>query len=236
MASALVHGFRSRSRRCRAQRARGLVVAGGVGTFGPRQGKRSIHARDRRPHPPGGGSWQHGKPRVIAMVQERPQRGERPADLAELAASLNLSRSDLIEDLPAQVVSTGAAHLLVQAKSRAAVDRANPDTSRLAASLRTIEAEGCYLYCLETVKPDSSAYARFFNPTMGLWEDPATGTAAGPLASHLVHHGIVSDGSTIFIEQGHSMGRPSRIELRVRGDRVTIAGAAVLVAEGTLHC
>jgi trans-2,3-dihydro-3-hydroxyanthranilate isomerase len=178
---------------------------------------------------------EHGKPRAIAMVQGKPQRGERPSDLAELAASLNLRRSDLVEDLPAQVVSTGAAHLLVQAKDRAAVDRARPHASRLAASLRKIEAEGCYLYCLETVKPDSSAYARFFNPMVGLWEDPATGTAAGPLASHLVLHGIVTDGSRILIEQGHSMGRPSRIELSVQGDHVTIAGAAVLVAEGTLH-
>lgn len=179
---------------------------------------------------------ENGKPRAIAMVQGKPQRGKRLPDVAELAESLNLRRSDLLEDLPEEVVSTGAAHLLMQAKSRADVDRAKPDAPRLAASLQTIDAEGCYLYCLETVKPDSSAYARFFNPTMGLWEDPATGTAAGPLASHLVRHGIVSDGSTIWIEQGHSMGRPSRIELNVQGDRVTIAGAAVLIAEGMLLC
>lgn len=57
------------------------------------------------------------EPRAIAMLQGKPQRGERPADLAELAASLNLRRSDLVEHLPAEVVSTGAAHLLVQAKS-----------------------------------------------------------------------------------------------------------------------
>jgi trans-2,3-dihydro-3-hydroxyanthranilate isomerase len=124
----------------------------------------------------------------------------------------------------------------VQARSRAAVDRAAPEPPRLAAALRTVRGEGCYVYSLETVEPDSSAYARFFNPTMGISEDPATGTAAGPLASHLVAHGVVSDGSTILIEQGHAMGRPSRMELRVEGERVTIAAAGVVVAEGTLHC
>ena len=177
-----------------------------------------------------------GRPRVIAMVQEPPEAGDRVRDLAELAAALRLSEGDLIEDLPAQVVSTGAGHLLVQARSRAAVDRADPDPPRLAAALRAVRGEGCYLYSLETVDPDSSAYARFFNPTMGISEDPATGTAAGPLASHLVAHGVVSDDCTILIEQGHAMGRPSRMELRVEGERVTIAGAGVVVAEGMLHC
>ena len=177
-----------------------------------------------------------GRPRVIAMVQEPPEAGDRVLDLAGLAAALGLSDGDLIEDLPAQVVSTGAGHLLVQARSRASVDRADPEPSRLAAALRAVGGEGCYLYSLETVDPDSSAYARFFNPMMGISEDPATGTAAGPLAGHLVAHGVVSDGSTILIEQGHAMGRPSRMELRVEGTRVTIAGACVVVAEGTLYC
>jgi PhzF family phenazine biosynthesis protein len=71
---------------------------------------------------------------------------------------------------------------------------------------------------------------------VGIAEDPATGTAAGPLASHLVDHGIVPDGSTVLIEQGHAIGRPSRIEIRVVGERVTITGACVIAAEGTLHC
>jgi len=177
-----------------------------------------------------------GRPRAIEMQQEPPKQGNRLGDLAELAAALRVSGGDLVEDLPAQVVSTGAAHLLVQARSRAAVDRADPDAARLAAALRAVGGEGCYLYSLDAIDRDSTAYARFFNPTVGIWEDPATGTAAGPLATHLVAHGVVSDGSTVLIEQGHAMGRPSRIEIRVHGERVTIAGAGVVVAEGTLHC
>lgn len=177
-----------------------------------------------------------GLPRAIAMEQEPPEPGDRVGDLAELAAALRVTGGDLVADLPAQVVSTGVAHLLVQARSRAAVDRANPDAPRLAAALRAVGGEGCYLYSLDAVHHDSTAYARFFNPTVGIWEDPATGTAAGPLASHLVAHGVVSDGSTVLIEQGHAMGRPSRIEIRVHGEHVTVAGAGVVVAEGTLRC
>jgi trans-2,3-dihydro-3-hydroxyanthranilate isomerase len=97
--------------------------------------------------------------------------------------------------------------------------------------LRAVGGEGCYLYSVDPVASDSTAYARVFNPTVGISEDPATGTAAGPLASHLVTHGLIVDGSTIVIEQGHRIGRPSRIEVGILGERVTIIGC-VIVAEG----
>jgi PhzF family phenazine biosynthesis protein len=178
---------------------------------------------------------ERGHLRAISMEQESPRWGDRLGDRTEIAPALGLPTDDLSEDLPAQVVSTGAEHLLVQAGTRAAVDRAVPDEPRLAAVLRSVGGEGCYLYSVETVESDSGAYARFFNPTVGIPEDPATGTAAGPLACHLVAHGVVSDGATVRIEQGHQIGRPSRIDITVAGQRVTIAGACVVVAAGMLR-
>jgi trans-2,3-dihydro-3-hydroxyanthranilate isomerase len=136
--------------------------------------------------------------------------------------------------VPAQVVSTGAAHLLVSVRDRATVDRARPDAPRLAAGLAQVGGQGCYLYCLDPVDPAAAAYARFFNPTVGIWEDPATGSAAGPLVSRLVAQGVVPDGAPVLVEQGHAMGRPSRIRVQVSGERVRIGGAGVVVAEGTL--
>lgn len=175
------------------------------------------------------------QPRAIAMEQEAPEVGKQVADSGELAAALGLVASDLGGDLPPQVVSTGAPHMLVQARTRALVDRAAPDPRRLSAVLSAVGGEGCYLYCLEPIDSDSAAYARFFNPTVGIAEDPATGTAAGPLATHLVAHALVEDGSTVLIEQGFAIGRPSRIEIRVDGSRVTISGSAVIAAEGKLR-
>ena len=102
-----------------------------------------------------------------------------------------------VDDVPAQVVSTGAAHLLVPARDRAVVDRARPDPARLAAVLAQVGGQGCYLYCLDPVDPDAVAYARFFNPTVGISEDPATGSAAGPLVSRLVAQGVVPDGAPV---------------------------------------
>ena len=101
--------------------------------------------------------------------------------------------------------------------------------------MRAVEGEGCYVYSLDPIAADSAAYTRFFNPTVGITEDPATGTAAGPLASHLVAHGLSAEGSKIAIEQGHLIGRPSRIEIGILNERVIITAACVLVAEGTLY-
>ena len=177
-----------------------------------------------------------GRPVVVSMDQSPPQFGESVSDRMELATSLGLIEDDLVADQPAQVVSTGAGHLLVPVRDRATVDRAVPDGPRLAASLRQVHGEGCYLYSLDPVDAtDAVAYARFFNPTVGIWEDPATGTAAGPLVALLVATGQVPDGTTTVVEQGYSMGRPSRIQVSVSGQSVRLLGSGVVAAEGTLN-
>lgn len=85
------------------------------------------------------------------------------------------------------------------------------------------------------MRADATAFARFFNPTVGIWEDPATGSASGPLACHLIAGGVVADGSTVLIEQGHAMGRPSLLRVEVDGRRVGLGGAGVVLADGSLR-
>jgi trans-2,3-dihydro-3-hydroxyanthranilate isomerase len=158
------------------------------------------------------------------------------SDLSELATSLGLAVSDLsLPPLPVQVVSTGAAHLLVPIRDRLAIERARPDFPRLAPLLRSVDGEGCYLYTLDTVRRGSAAHARFFNPTLGILEDAATGTAAGPLACQLVRHGILPDSEPILIEQDYSMRRPSLIRVDVKGEAVRISGRCVVSGEGKLR-
>jgi trans-2,3-dihydro-3-hydroxyanthranilate isomerase len=176
----------------------------------------------------------NGRPEAIVIEQTPPEFGRTVTDRDELAAALGLRGPDALDDVPPQVVSTGAAHLLVAVRDRATVDRARPDAPRLAATLARVGGQGCYLYCLDPVDPAAVAYARFFNPTVGIREDPATGSAAGPLVSRLVAQGVVPDGARVIVEQGHAMGRPSRIRVQVAGEQVWIAGAGVVVAEGTL--
>jgi trans-2,3-dihydro-3-hydroxyanthranilate isomerase len=78
---------------------------------------------------------------------------------------------------------------------------------------------------------------RMFAPSSGVAEDPATGSAAGPLALHLVRHGRIAFGDEIEISQGTEIGRPSTLFARVYGegdriDRVEVGGSAVVVARG----
>ncbi|GAA4254414.1 PhzF family phenazine biosynthesis protein [Dactylosporangium darangshiense] len=196
-----------------------LGLDGGEGAFTQLIGEDILPVHVRLPDP--------AAP-VVTMDQSAPVFGAEAADRAGLAAALGLAEDDLVPDRPARVVSTGAGHLLVPIRDRAAVDRAAPDTARLIAALRDV-GEGCYLYTHDTVDPAATAYARFFNPAMGIPEDPATGTAAGPLAAVLT----AGDG-TVVVEQGHAMGRPSTITVTVSGPRVRISGSGLVVAQGTM--
>jgi trans-2,3-dihydro-3-hydroxyanthranilate isomerase len=83
----------------------------------------------------------------------------------------------------------------------------------------------------------SSWKTRMFAPGDGVAEDPATGSAAGPLAIHLARHGRIAFGDEIEISQGAEIGRPSTLFARVDGagdriDRVEVGGSAVVVARG----
>jgi trans-2,3-dihydro-3-hydroxyanthranilate isomerase len=167
-----------------------------------------------------------GRPLQIVMTQTAPQLGAILRDDAELAAALGLEQTDL-GPLSKQVVSTGAPHMLVHLRDRAAIERAKPDAARLATLLRSVGGQGCYLFCLDPL------IARFFNPVAGIPEDPATGSAAGPLAAFLIANKVV-DTETVVVGQGHALDRPSRIEVRVRGDKVEIAGRCVVTAHGFL--
>ncbi len=172
---------------------------------------------------------------AIAVTQTPPVFGAVCDAKDELAAALGLAADDISGEAPAQVVSTGAAHLLVPVKDREVIARAKPDLPRLASALRAVRAQGAYLFSLDPISRNATAHTRFFNSTEGIPEDAATGSAAGPLACQLVARGIVADRSTIAIEQGHAMGRPSLIHVSVHGEVIRITGACAISAEGILR-
>jgi trans-2,3-dihydro-3-hydroxyanthranilate isomerase len=176
-----------------------------------------------------------GAPLRVAMTQDKPRFGDKPADIAGLAHALGLEVSDFdLERLEPQAVYTGATHLLTPARSLSVLERVRVDAEKLVAVTRPLGCDGCYLFSLETREPNSAAHARAFSPGVGIAEDPATGSAAGPLAALLASRGLFPEGKWKVIEQGDEIGRPSRIEARVSGDKVEIAGRAVVVAEGKL--
>jgi PhzF family phenazine biosynthesis protein len=169
----------------------------------------------------------HGRMRQAALRLSPPL-----ATTDSLAEVLGLEPDD-VEPFPAaRAADTGAAHLMVRLSDVQAVDRAAPSAEALLTLLATAGAEGCYVYAFDPASPDT-AYARFFNPTVGLWEDAATGTAAGPLCAYLGAEGLLNAEKTLVVEQGVKMGRRSLLQLRLTPDP-ELSGTGVVVLRGTL--
>ncbi|MHA2150256.1 MAG: PhzF family phenazine biosynthesis protein, partial [Candidatus Thorarchaeota archaeon] len=97
------------------------------------------------------------------------------------------------------------------------------------------------IFSTETIFPDSHVHARVFAPELGVVEDPATGSAAGPLGAYLEKHKILRNhqlGDPINIEQGYEMERPSKLVARVPHEsmsEVHVSGKVRLIAEGTFY-
>jgi len=177
-----------------------------------------------------------GRPVMISMGQDTPHFGPEFSDRPRLAQALGLDLYEVAVDIPAKVVSTGAAHLMVALVNRQAIDRCRPDAVHLAAIVDPLRAEGCYVFSYNPCADGTLAYARFFNPAGGIiWEDPASGGAAAPLVCHLVAENRASKDTAFFVEQGTAMGRPSLIEVRVSNAAVTVSGRCATVAEGSIR-
>jgi trans-2,3-dihydro-3-hydroxyanthranilate isomerase len=157
------------------------------------------------------------------MLQPVPTVEPYPHEDALLAA-LGLQASLL----PIERYDNGPLHTFVVLESREAVAALAPDL----AALRELEVNAS---CLAGDGPTWKA--RMFAPALGVPEDPATGSAAGPLVCHLCRHGLVPWGTEIVISQGDEIGRPSTLFARAEGgpdgiELVEVGGSAVVVARG----
>jgi trans-2,3-dihydro-3-hydroxyanthranilate isomerase len=163
--------------------------------------------------------------RITFGWMEQPLPSVAPFDRAdELLAALGVE-----SELPVELYDNGIQHVYVALASRDQVASLKPDLQRLAAI-------GPYgVNCFAGSGP--SWKTRMFHVAFGVAEDPATGSAAGPLALHLARHGRIAFGDEIAIEQGAEIGRPSMLYARVDGgdgtvERIEVGGSAVVVARG----
>ena len=143
----------------------------------------------------------------------------------ELMAALGVESSQL----PVEVYDNGVRHAYVVLPSKEDVAGLRPDLSALA-EVDLVGANAC-------AGAGTSWKLRMFAPGFGVAEDPATGSAAGPLACHLGRHGLVPWGEEIEIEQGTELGRRSTLYARAVGsgdeiESVEVGGSAVTVARG----
>ncbi len=156
-------------------------------------------------------------------------------DRALIARAAGLGLDDLEPDLPVQTVTTGLLWTIVPVRDADRLARAQRDGRALEEAVLISGDEGLYLFAMT----DAGATARMFDAGHGIGEDPATGSAAGPLGAYLAEHGLGGMPGSILVRQGERVGRPSELHVEVRDEggrwRVRVGGGVHVIGSGAFR-
>ncbi len=181
----------------------------------------------------------------VVMTQPKPLflgSVEESDDLFDIAKALGLSKNQIVDTkCPVMVVSTGLPVLIVPVRTLTAVRSIVPDAAAIVELCGRLGANGIMVFTTVTVEPYAAVHTRMFAPSIGILEDPATGSASGAMGAYLVHNGLVEVGpmTELIVEQGYEIARPSRILVQVESEddaiqTVKVGGQCVMVVKGTL--
>jgi trans-2,3-dihydro-3-hydroxyanthranilate isomerase len=189
--------------------------------------------------------WGADRPVFAWMTQQRPVFGPVVTDVGAAAHAIGVDAAAIRSTrLPVQEVSCGVPFVFIPLATRADVDAASPNLDAFNRLCETagVDNHAMFVFSREPGPDGATAYSRMFAPGLGVHEDPATGSASGPLGCYLVKHGVVQpdESGSILSLQGVKMGRPSRVHIAIGLDggeivRVQVGGEAVLVGEGYLE-
>jgi trans-2,3-dihydro-3-hydroxyanthranilate isomerase len=172
-----------------------------------------------------------GRSARASMLQEPAVFGPE-LDADHVLGLIGLTEADAHPELVPQVVATGVPQVVVPVGEAATLDRVSPPEREPLAALLG-EHGAVTLFLAHWDAASGHAIARSWLPApSSVIEDPATGSAAGPLMAYLHAR---AGATSVTIDQGLAMGRPSRMDCAVEGDRVRVGGEAVILAEGRLH-
>ena len=167
------------------------------------------------------------------MRQLPPSLGEPFEDREAVARAAGLEPQDLTEELPIVPASTGLAHLMVPVRDEAALRTARRDDAGCSSVCVATETASLYLF---TMRGEGDVMARMFDRGANIGEDPATGSAAGPLGAYLATYGRAGVPGPVVIAQGEMVGRPSFLHVVVEGDPgrllVRVGGGVRIVGQG----
>jgi trans-2,3-dihydro-3-hydroxyanthranilate isomerase len=176
--------------------------------------------------------------KTALMHQLPPVFGDVFTDAELAATAAGLGRDDLAGGLPIQPVGTGLRSLMVPVKDEATLRRAERDGRACAQLAEAARADTLYFFA---VRGDGDVMARMFDPGIGIGEDPATGSAAGPLGAYLAANGLAgaADGVRVTIAQGEIVNRLSFLHVDVARERegwsVKVGGGVQIVGQGTFR-
>jgi len=176
----------------------------------------------------------------VGMIQPEPEFLEKYTDKDKMAKILGINKDGLSNKFPMQVVSTGFPFLIVPVKSMDVINSISLNPQLQLEILNSFTTSKILVFTTETVHIDSNVHSRMFAPSVGVLEDPATGSAAGPLTAYIEHWKVVSKyspGERIIIEQGYQIQRPSKligqtIHKEGKISNVLISGVVKKTAEG----
>jgi trans-2,3-dihydro-3-hydroxyanthranilate isomerase len=179
----------------------------------------------------------------ISMQQPSPKFLEEFNNRKIIANILGISEDEISEQSPMKFVSTGLPFLIVPLISLKSVQSVKLDNSLLLETLKEYTSQELIIFCSEAIHSDSNIHLRVFAPSVGVLEDPATGSAVGPLGAYIDNFNVVKDlskGDMIRIEQGYEINRPSRLLAKCcyEGSNISsviVEGQVRKTAEGTFY-
>lgn len=179
----------------------------------------------------------------IGMYQPEPKFLDKYEDKESIAKILGLNLDDILDDYPMQVVSTGFPFLIIPIKSLEVIQKISLNPQFQLEILKDFVTSKLLVFTTETIHKDSNVHVRMFAPSVGVLEDPATGSAAGPTGAYLEHWNVLTNhtqSTEIKIEQGYEINRPSQLIVRNlysedEISNVLVSGKVKKTAEGHFY-
>jgi PhzF family phenazine biosynthesis protein len=177
---------------------------------------------------------------TVWMRQQAPSVSVVDVGADRLGAALGIDPAalrDVGADLPTAVASTGLPFLVVPVNFLERLGEADPDDDAVEALADEFDVAGVYAFTFDALDADATLHGRAFVPSLGISEDPVTGTASGAVGGYL-RRVDAFDGDApdeLVFEQGHFLDRPGRVRVRVESDGVRVGGRATVALDGEIR-
>ena len=174
-------------------------------------------------------------------VPKLPQQYDLPFSLDEIATAINVEPSEIgFENHVPTKFGVGAPFYFVPVRNLEVIRQVKPNLASWSSLFESEDSDSVYIYTRETTTRNSNFHARMFSPSMGIIEDPATGSAVAAFSGLVNLFDELPEGNhKIRIEQGYEMKRPSQIDLEIEiggseVNNVRIGGHATIIARGEM--
>ncbi len=172
----------------------------------------------------------------LVQMQQKTAIAGQTIPIDKIAKALGLASDDLkIDNLVPTVVQTEVAHTMVPIKNLQLLNDCVPNSKQLIEISKQYQFEGFYCFTFTDRNQGNIVEARFFNPLIGIDEDAATGTAAGPLIGFLAKNNYVQFNKEYKILQGVKLNQPSLIEVMARDNDILVGGSSIITMQGEIY-